>query len=371
MFCRKEYLYALKRDSYVVDVSAKLAEYGWGPEAVIDCALGTNPFGSPPAAREAYESAAGGDFSRYPDPWADELREALAGAWQEAGITAADIAVGPGSMGVLERLNKMLLFPGARVVGYTPQFSEYVSDARALGAVYSGVPLRGETLEFSLEDFLGYLDEGVTLVYLDNPNNPTGQLLDLGTLRAIAVRALELSLPVLVDEAYGDFVPPENSAVHLLAQYPNVIVVRSFSKGLGLAGLRIGYAVLKGELRELYTRVDLPFNVNSAAAKAARAALEDKAFAERSRAGVGQVKAAVLEVLKVLKPSATHPTTPILTLTAPGPAVDLREAFLRQGVMVESGADFPGLTAASVRLRVPATASQLLDRLRAVEASLS
>ncbi|MDK2927467.1 MAG: hypothetical protein PWR31_1157 [Bacillota bacterium] len=371
MLCSNAYLYKLKRDSYVVDVREKLRSYGWPEEKVLDCALGTNPLGAPPAAREAYRAAAGEDFSRYPDPWADELREDLARFWAGAGITAADIAVGPGSMGVLERLNKLFLFPGAQVLGYTPQFSEYVSDARANGAVYCSLPLAGEKLEFDPAAFLERLTPAVTLVYLDNPNNPTGQLLDLATLRTILERAQELSVPVLVDEAYGEFVSPESSAVYLSTSFSNLLVVRSFSKGWGLAGLRVGYAVLRDELRSLYSRVDLPFSLSRAACRAARAALADREFAVRSRRRVGAVKAEVLRSLKVLRPSTTHPTTPIVTLTAPDPATDLRDAFLRQGVLVESGADFPGLSAASVRLRVPAEAGELLNRLAAVEEVLA
>ncbi|HHY92720.1 MAG TPA: histidinol-phosphate aminotransferase family protein, partial [Firmicutes bacterium] len=310
-------------------------------------------------------------ISRYPDPWAGELRKDLAGFWREAGIEAENIVLGPGSMGVLERLNKMLLFPGARVLGYTPQFSEYVSDARANGAVYSGVPLTGEKLTFPLAALLARLTPEVTLVYLDNPNNPTGQLLELDTLRSILHRALELAVPVIVDEAYGDFVPPEGSALQLSASFPNLIVVRSFSKGWGLAGLRVGYAALRGELRSLYERVDLPFSLSRAAEAAARAALQEAAFMARTRTQVAAVKAALLGALKVLTPAVTYPSTPIVALTAPRPETDLRDAFLRQGVLVESGADFPGLTAATVRLRVPAEAGELLKRLQAVEAELS
>lgn len=371
MLCRNAYLYTLERDSYVVDVREKLLAYGWQEEQVLDCALGTNPLGTPPAAREAYRAAAGEDISRYPDPWADELKEDLARFWAEAGITPSDIVVGPGSMGVLERLNKMLLFPGAKVLGYVPQFSEYVSDARAQGAIYYGLPLSGEKLEFDLDAFLQRLTPDVTLVYLDNPNNPTGQLLDLSILRSILERARDFSVPVIVDEAYGDFVPPECSAIFLSTSFSNLIVVRSFSKGLGLAGLRVGYAVLRGELRSLYSRVDLPFNLSRAACRAARAALTDSAFLEKSRAQVAATKAALLAALTRLKPAQTHPATPILALTAPKPEVDLRDAFLRQGVMVESGADFPGLTAATVRLRVPEDLEELLKRLKAVETSLA
>jgi histidinol-phosphate aminotransferase len=370
VLCRNEYLYTLKRDSYVVDVGDKLRSYGWRPDETIDCALGTNPFGAPASAREAYLAAVSVDFSRYPDPWADKLREVLAHVWEAAGVTPEEIVVGPGSMGLLERLNKLFLFPGARVLGYAPQFSEYVSDARANGAVYTGVKLKGRRLEFSLTEFLAHLGPELTLVYLDNPNNPTGQLISLDALRVVLTQALQHSVPVVVDEAYGDFVSPENSAIHLVREFPNLVVTRSFSKGLGLAGLRVGYAVLSGELRSLYERVDLPFSVAEAAIKAACVSARDTEFVENSRTGVGQVKAELLAALKVLSASITHPTTPIVALTAPDPSCDLRDAFLRQGVIVESGADFPGLTAATVRLRVPARGEELLVRLAQVERRL-
>ncbi|MFY9189225.1 MAG: aminotransferase class I/II-fold pyridoxal phosphate-dependent enzyme [bacterium] len=368
MLSRNTYLYELQAHSYADDISGELNKYGWTEATALDCALGTNPFGSALAAENAYRhTASTDDISAYPEPWSDELKVEIARYWQEAGIESTSIVIGTGSMGVLERLNTLLLFPGAHILGYAPQFADYVRSAYTHGAIYQAVPLSGPRFRFSLLDFLQHLNNELALVYIDNPNNPTGQLIPLDEIETILQRTARLSVPVIVDEAYGDFVPKKHSAMYLATKYPHLVVVRSFSKGLGLAGLRIGYAVLNHELRSLYAKLDSPFNISQAAMAASIASLRDTNFLATSCARITELKSILAGKLHLLACSFTHPSTPIITLTAPDPACNLAQAFLRQGILVVSGVDFPQLTAASVRLRIPSDYHVLLERLSAIE----
>lgn len=367
MLSRNTYLLAVPAECYVDDDDPDLET----KENIIDCALGTNPLGTPEAAKKAFDMAAKEYcLSSYPQPWARELKEAVAVYWQSAGITAANIILGAGSMGILHKLNTLFLAPGAGVLGFAPQFADYVRAARTRGAKYKGVVLTPPELKMSAAKLLEHLNQDTAVVYIDNPNNPTGQVLPLADLETIVAQAQRQNTAVIVDEAYGDFVANENSAINLVTRYPNLAVARSFSKGWGLAGLRVGYGVIGIELEELYDKIDMPFDIIDPAAAAACAALGQPDFLVRSRKKVAQVKQQVKQSLTCLKMSHSQGTTPIMTLTAPDPAINLRQQFLRQGVLVVDGAEFPGLTSASVRLRVSADGAALVQRLQAVERGL-
>ncbi|HHV06812.1 MAG TPA: histidinol-phosphate aminotransferase family protein [Firmicutes bacterium] len=371
MLSRNTYLADIPADSYVSEDNSELCVHGWTVKNTIDCSLGTNPFGTPEKAREAFGTAAKGlHLSSYPEPWAQALQEALLEYWPDAGLTVDNIVLGAGSMGILQQYNTLFLAPGARLLGIAPQFADYVRSAQVRGAKYEAVTLQLPELRISLEKLLERLDQDIAAIYLDNPNNPTGQVLPLAKMEAIAAQALNCNTALIVDEAYGDFMPNENSAINLITRYPNVAVARSFSKGWGLAGLRVGYGVISTEIKKLYDKIDMPFNIVDPAVTAACAALAQPDFLTFSRKKVAQVKKQIKQSLTCLIMSYTHDTTPIMTLTAPNPDIDLRQQFLRQGVLVVDGAEFSGLTSASVRLRVPADGNALVQRLQAVEQSL-
>ena len=133
------------------------------------------------------------------------------------------------------------------------QFPDYVRAARTRGAKYKGVVLTPPELKMSAAKLLEHLNQDTEVVYIDNPNNPTGQVLPLADLETIVAQAQRQNTAVIVDEAYGDFVANENSAINLVTRYPNLAVARSFSKGWGLAGLRVGYGVIAVS----YTHLDV------------------------------------------------------------------------------------------------------------------
>ena len=269
MLSRNTYLLSIPANCYVNEDNSELVAHGWTAENTIDCALGTNPFGTPEKAKQAFSATAKNLLlSSYPEPWAKALQEALVEYWHSAGITVDNIVLGAGSMGILQQFNTLFLAPGTGLLGFAPQFADYVRAAQIRGAKYEGIALQPPELKIPVTQLLERLSQDIAVVYLDNPNNPTGQVLPLSDLETIAAQALDYRTTLIVDEAYGDFMPNENSAINLVAKYPNVVVARSFSKGWGLAGLRVGYGIINPELKGLYDKIDFPFSIIDPAAAA-------------------------------------------------------------------------------------------------------
>ena len=251
-------LFEFEKKSYVKEST---------PKNLLDCSLGTNPFGFPEEILREIELESF-DLSNYPSPYNDLLRESLVEYWEDA-FSKDEVFISSGSIGCLEKINKFAISEGSRVLGYVPQFQEYITEVKLMGGIYEYVALKEEKdFEFIPEELMEKITEEHVLAYIDNPNNPTGQVIPLDIIEEIVRKAASKDVIVLVDEAYGDFMDKENSAINL--DYRNLIVVRSFSKGFGLANLRIGYVVIKGEeLRELYSKVNLPFQVSTLAERIA------------------------------------------------------------------------------------------------------
>jgi len=346
-------LFEVERESYVKEDILK--------EGILDCSLGTNPYGFP---REILSEINFEDFdlSKYPDPYHDSLREALVEYWRGA-FTKEDVFIGAGSMGCLEKINKFTINEGSRVLGYAPQFSEYITEVRIMGGIYDYVSLRKEKeFEFEFEPFIEKICSKYTLIYIDNPNNPTGQIISLDILEEITQKAAKEDVIVVVDEAYGDFMSPKNSAINL--DYPNLVVVRSFSKGFGLANLRVGYAIIKGEeLKELYSKVNLPFQINTLSEIMAIKTLEHSKFIEESKRLISKEKKEILDVLrKDFCIAKTSLEVPIFLAGREG--MNVYRYMLEKGILTVSGESFPGLNDFYVRIRIPPAAKMFIEKLK-------
>ncbi|MDK2870608.1 MAG: histidinol-phosphate aminotransferase [Pyrococcus sp.] len=346
-------LFEFKKESYVK---------GTIPKDILDCSLGTNPFGFPKEILKEIELESLLDFSKYPSPYNDRLREKLVEYW-EGTFGEDEVFIGTGSMGCLEKINKFAISEGSHVLGYAPQFQEYITQVRVMGGVYEYVALKEENdFEFVPEEFMERIREEHVLVYIDNPNNPTGQVISLDVIEEIVKKAASKEVIVIVDEAYGDFMGKKNSAINL--DYPNLIVVRSFSKGFGLANLRVGYVVIKGgEIRELYSKVTLPFQVSTLAEEIAVKVLEHSEFLKDNIEKISKEKKKIVSHLKELgfKVAKTDMTIPILLAGKKG--FNTYNYLLRKGILTVNGADFLGLDSSYVRIRVPAKADELVKRL--------
>ncbi len=332
----------------------------------VDCALGTNPVGAPEGVMKRLGNNLGDAtrISAYPSG-DDIFRKALSSSWNGA-FTPEEVVLGTGSIGLLINLARAFCAPGTTVLGLRPQFPDGPLHFRLAGATYQSVLLECPDFPVSLDMVASQLTGGESLVYIDRPHNPTGQAVALEDVRDLADACARKGTLLVVDEAYGDFLPREESSIFL--GKANIITLRSFAKGWGLAGLRAGYAVVRNsDARQFISKVAPPFSVNTIATELAMVALQDNLFLAKTRETITEIKKTVLGLIRgtpCVTASKTHPAVPILLVTHSDPAVDLYELLMSQGIRTEAGTCFEGLGASSVRLRVPAPGNlQLFARL--------
>ncbi len=238
-----------------------------------------NPYGPSPKAVEAIEAAAGA-VHRYPKASQTDLTEALADAWT---LGAEQVWVSAGADGALDYLARSTLEPGDRVLVPEPGFAYYAMSARYHHGEVATYPVRKRDGFAQSADRVLDAYSGERVVYVTSPHNPTGSEMPLDEVRDLAARVDDETL-VVVDEAYGEYSERE-SARTLLAEFENLAVTRTFSKAYGLAGLRIGYALVPDAWGDAYARVNTPFAANDVACRAALAALDDDDHLERSIEG--------------------------------------------------------------------------------------
>ena len=294
----------------------------------IKLASNENPLGCGEAARAAYLDC-GAELGRYPDGGAFALRRAIAG---HHCVEPAQVTVGNGSNDVLDLVARTFLHPGVESVLSQYAFAVYPISVQAAGATARIAPARG--YGHDLEAMAALVGERTRVVWIANPNNPTGTWLAAGELRAF-IAALPAQVMVVVDEAYLEYVdePEYPDASRWLADFPNLIVTRTFAKVYGLAALRVGYGLSHPHVAELLNRVRHPFNVNAPAQAAAVAALGDRAHVERSvahnRAEMARVKAGLARLGLDWIPSVCN----FLTVDLGRPAGPVYQALLREGVI--------------------------------------
>jgi histidinol-phosphate aminotransferase len=280
-----------------------------GIRSIIKLASNENPLGPGAAARAALRAAVD-EVGFYPDGSGHDLKRALA-AWH--GIDAARITLGNGSNDILVLLAEAFLEPGDEAVYSQYCFAIYPIAVQAAGATGRVAPALSadSAMPFGhdLDALAAQIGIRTKLVFIANPNNPTGTWLESSALKRF-LAAVPASTIAVLDEAYFDYAiehgVPDASA--WLDEFPNLVVVRTFSKVHGLAGARVGYALSSAEVAELLNRVRQPFNVSSLALAAAQAALGDRAHVARSvavnREGLALLRAGLGEFRLSVPPSA-------------------------------------------------------------------
>lgn len=256
-------------------------EFGLDPESIIKLASNENPLGVPDSAKRAMTQAIAG-LGRYPDPNGFDLKAALAERYR---VPSAWVTLGNGSNDLLELVSLALLDRDDAVVYAQHAFAVYQLATQARGARHIVVPARdyGHDLDAMLEA----IDDDTRLVFIANPNNPTGTFLGANRIDDFLAQVQQRfgeRVTVVLDEAYTDYLDPDLrfDSARWVEQYPNLIVTRTFSKAYGLAGLRVGFALAQPRLTDLLNRVRQPFNVNSLAQAAAIAVLHDHEFLQQS-----------------------------------------------------------------------------------------
>jgi histidinol-phosphate aminotransferase len=249
-----------------------------GISGIVKLASNENPLGCSPLAVAAMHEAIK-TIALYPDGNGFELKDALS---KRYGVEPARIVLGNGSNDMLELAARAFLTVGDKAVYSAHAFAVYPLATQAVGATGVSVPATnfGHDLKAMLK---AALEQQAKLVFIANPNNPTGTFLNAADL-LVFMRALPPQILVVLDEAYNEYLPVEcrYDSVSWLKEFPNLIISRTFSKAYGLAGLRVGYALADPQVADMMNRVRQPFNVNSVAQAAAVAALRDEAFVRQT-----------------------------------------------------------------------------------------
>lgn len=266
------------------------------PESIDKLASNENALGPSPLAIEAMRDAAS-RMHLYPDGGAFRLRRALA---EKLGVESGNLLVGNGSNELLELLGHVFLGPDTNIVMSSRAFVVYRLIAALCEAKAVAVPMQGFTHD--LKAMKKAVTPETKLVFIANPNNPTGTMVN-GKIIETFMKDVPDHVVVCFDEAYIELIPPESQPDTLayVKEGRNVVLLRTFSKTYGLAGLRIGYAVAPPDCIDLLQRVRQPFNVNAMALAAAEAALKDDAHVEKTRALVVEEQAYFAKALQAYR----------------------------------------------------------------------
>jgi histidinol-phosphate aminotransferase len=296
---------------------------------VIKLASNENPRGPGPSVHAALARAATA-LSRYPDGNGYRLKRVLA---KHLGVRADQITLGNGSNDVLDLIARVALSPGCEGIVSAHAFVVYPLAVIAHGGVLVTVPARNWTHD--LDAMAAAVTNATRIVFVANPNNPTGTWVARRELVAFLDRIPEHVITVL-DEAYFEYLqhPDYPNGIELLARYPNLVVTRTFSKIYGLAGMRVGYCVSHADVADLLNRVRQPFNVSSLALECAEAAIGDQEFVRRSREindeGMQQLRLGLDQLGVSYIPSGGN----FMCVDLRRPAAPIYDALLRLGVIV-------------------------------------
>jgi histidinol-phosphate aminotransferase len=331
------------------------------PASSIGLDSNENPYG-PSARALAALTPSPAAAARYPDASEDEVRAALA---RLHGVTAEQVVLGCGSTEVLKMAASAFLGPDKRLVAAEPTFEAVLQFGKVSRAEAVKVPLDGRH-RHDLDAMARACDARVGLVYVCNPNNPTGTVVGAAELEAFLKRVPEETV-VLVDEAYHHFVEDKayRSAFEWLGARPNLVVVRTFSKIYGLAGMRLGYAVASKEKAEALRNQAVWSNGNASVLAAALASLEEPAHAERQRALLNETKRRLVEELRKDGRRSIPSEANFLMIDTGEDVTPLIEGFRARGIRV--GRRFAALpTFLRISIGLPGEMDAFLAGLRAL-----
>ena len=349
-------------------ITAVAREVGLDPSAIVKLASNENPRGMSPLARQAVEAELA-SASRYPDGFA--LTQAIARAMQ---VAPGQVVLGNGSNDVLEMVAGAFLAPGRSAVFSQYAFAVYPLATQARGARALVVPARD--FGHDLPAMCAAIAADTRVVFIANPNNPTGTRLAAPDLAAF-LPTVPATVVVVLDEAYNEYLPAgeRTGSVAWLAAHPNLVITRTFSKAYGLAGLRVGYALAHPRVADLLNRVRQPFNVNNLALAAAEAALGDTAFVDASfelnHLGMRQIVAGVTGLGLGHIPSAGNFVCVGFPRVDGEPrAAAVFQGLLRRGVIVRPLVNYGMPDHLRVTIGLPAENARFLDALRETLASI-
>ncbi|EMD99002.1 MULTISPECIES: histidinol-phosphate transaminase [Stutzerimonas stutzeri subgroup] len=336
-------------------------ELNLDPVGIVKLASNENPLGPSPKVLDAIRAELS-ELTRYPDGNGFALKQRLA---ERYSVGINQVTLGNGSNDILELVARAYLAPGLNAVFSEHAFAVYPIATQAVGAEGRAVP--ASNWGHDLDAMVAAVDENSQVVFVANPNNPTGTWFDAAALGEFLARVPPHVLVVL-DEAYIEYAEGQElpDGLAFLADYPNLLVSRTFSKAYGLAALRVGYAISSPVIADVLNRVRQPFNVNSLAQAAACAALDDVDYLAASRrlndAGMHQLEEGFRQLGLDWIPSKGN----FIAVDFARDAAPINQALLREGVIVRSVAGYGMPTFLRVSIGTEQENARFLDVLRQV-----
>jgi histidinol-phosphate aminotransferase len=314
---------------YVPGKPVEELERELGIKNAVKLASNENPLGPSPKGI-AFMKKYINNLHRYPEGGCHYLAKRLS---EKSGISMQNIIFGNGSNEILELVGRTFYVPGDEIVFSQYAFIVYKLVAQALGAKFHEVPAKG--LAHDLQGMLKYVNKKTKIIYLANPNNPTGTMFTNKAFEGF-MKKVPADCFVVLDEAYFEYVddPSYPDGTKYLKKYKNLIIARTFSKIYGLAGLRVGYAFADAKVIDYMNRVREPFNVNTLAQFAALGALDDARHMKRAREITASGLKYICKELDVLNIQYEKSFGNFVLVKAPLPGGEFYNLLLREGVIV-------------------------------------
>ncbi|HTN33117.1 MAG TPA: histidinol-phosphate transaminase [Marinobacter sp.] len=345
-------------------ISELAREFGLNPADIIKLASNENPLGPGEKAMAAARTALS-ELCLYPDGSGFELKQALA---TRLDVEVSQITLGNGSNDVLEVIARCFADASSEIIYSQYAFAVYPIVTQAIGA--KGLSIPAKNWGHDLEAMAAAVTDRTRLIFVANPNNPTGTVHDAKALEAF-LEKIRADVLVVLDEAYCEYLQGDQyvDGVSLLSRFPNLMVCRTFSKAWGLAALRVGYCVSSADVANILNRVRQPFNVNSVALAAATAALTDEGYLERSRknntSGLSQLEQAFERMKLNYIPSSGN----FVAVEVGDQAMDIYQFLLARGVIVRPVAGYGMPRHLRVSVGLPAQNERFIEVLEQALAS--
>ena len=360
-----EYYKNFKVRDYMNEESFKSQLYS---TSIIDCSLGTNPFMQERMIKK-YISDASSEINKYPSLQYELLKEELIEFWKESlfdKIDKKNIAFGSGTMGILRNICEFLIQEGTKVLGIAPQFPRFISEVELKKGIYEYYSLKKDNnYKFITKDFIEKINGSYSLISIENPNNPTGQIIDVNDIEKVVRKAKQNNIMVIVDEAYGDYMPLDNSAINLVGKYDNIMVLRSASKFCGLPNHRVGYMFADKELVKIYNEIAIPFPFSDLSASVFIKVLKNYNKLEFTKQKTIEVNQKIYKAIKKENYLCTNIETPIFTIKT-DKYDNLTSKLMEEGIVAENCNYFINLDNTYARIRITKDYEQIINTLKKI-----
>ena len=332
---------------------------------VIDCSLGTNPFISNKIIQN-YIKKAKSVINEYALNEYELLKAELLNFYKNIihkNVNKYNISFGSGTMGIIRNLSEFLIQEDTKVLGVAPQFTRFISEVELKKGIYEYYSLEARyNYKFIVDDFIDNINSTYDLIYIDNPNNPTGQIIKLVDIEKIIKVAKRYGIIIVIDEAYGDYMQMDNSSIGLVEKYENIVVIRSASKFFGLPNHRIGYIFANKDFIKVYDEISIPFPFSDLSANIFVNAIRNYKRIEKTKKMVVEANKEIYKNLRKENYLYTSEETPIFTLKT-NREIDLMQELLMNNILSESGENFINLDKSCARIRINKELKKVIKKL--------